>query len=264
MSDGNLAIWNAVAETDPAFTKKFSRGGGFSGTAVNPTYLSWKATQVFGPVGIGWGVDVVRDGFQDGAPMLTDGQVVGRECIHWCYVRVWYKHNGETGEVYHYGQTTFVGKNKYGPFTDEEAPKKSKTDGMSKCLAQLGFSADVHLGRYDDSKYVNDLRSKYQGDGNGNGRHEDQDEPPQRQAKPDAPVMEPLRSTLKDMGCGGWKEIATVVGHLSDGMHTLAQIREGTADEVVVKTIDKALRDRKAKGQTWKDIVAEANTQRAA
>src|SRR5690606_33640239 len=69
--------------------------------------------------------------------------------------------NGERGEVVQFGQTTFVGRNKNGFFTDEEAPKKSLTDAMSKCLSLLGFSADIHLGRFDDNKYVNDLRQEF-------------------------------------------------------------------------------------------------------
>ena len=43
------------------------------------------------------------------------------------------------GEVTHFGQTTFVGANKHGLFTDEEAPKKSLTDATNKALSMLGF-----------------------------------------------------------------------------------------------------------------------------
>jgi hypothetical protein len=65
------------------------------------------------------------------------------------------------GSVPSFGQTTFVGQNKNGVFTDEEAPKKSLTDATTKALSMLGFSADVFLGLYDDNKYVNDRKTEF-------------------------------------------------------------------------------------------------------
>jgi hypothetical protein len=37
---------------------------------------------------------------------------------------------------------------------DEDAGKKSVTDGMVKCLSMIGFAGDIFSGRWDDSKYV--------------------------------------------------------------------------------------------------------------
>jgi len=155
MTTGNLSIWNTVERTDPAHTKNFSRGGGFKGTAISPIYLAQKATEVFGPAGIGWGMEVADEQMLEGAPLLdANGAVIAYEKIHCLRVKLWYKFGDEIGEVQQYGQTTFIGKNKFGFFTDEEAPKKSLTDAMTKCLSLLGFSADVHLGRFDDNKYI--------------------------------------------------------------------------------------------------------------
>lgn len=155
----NLALWESVQATDPRYTKKFTRGGGFSGTAINATYLAKKATETFGPIGTGWGVLVEDEQYAEGAPIVDDKHgLVGTEIIHVLRIMLWYELNGIRGEVRHYGQTVFVGKNKHGVFTDEEAPKKSLTDAMSKALSLLGFASDVHLGLYDDNKYVNDLK----------------------------------------------------------------------------------------------------------
>lgn len=157
----DVSLWASVCETDPAFTKKFSRGGGFSGTATNATYLAKRATETFGPCGIGWGVEVENEEIMKGAPLLHSDEVIGHELIHKVRIKLWYVYKGRGGEVHHFGQTTFVGKNKNGIFTDEEAPKKSLTDAMSKALSLLGFASDVHLGLYDDNKYVNDLKEKF-------------------------------------------------------------------------------------------------------
>lgn len=157
----NLAIWNSVCETDPRHTKSFSRGGGFSGTAINHTYQTRRATEAFGPKGIGWGVEILSEDWRNGAPLIDDKHgVIGHETVHVLRIKLWYKRGDERGEIISYGQTTFVGKNKHGIFTDEEAPKKSLTDAESKALASLGFSADIHLGLYDNNKYVNDLKAR--------------------------------------------------------------------------------------------------------
>jgi hypothetical protein len=162
----NKNLWNTVAVTNPNFVKSFTRGGGFSGTAINATYQAQKATETFGPCGIGWGIDILEERYQDGAPLIQDGTVVGKEVIHVLRVKLWYVYQGKRGEVIHFGQTPFVGRNKNGFFTDEEAPKKSMTDAMSKCLSLIGFSADVYLGLYDDNKYVADLRKEFGTDKN--------------------------------------------------------------------------------------------------
>jgi hypothetical protein len=162
----NMELWNAVAVTNPNFVKSFTRGGGFSGTAINATYQAQKATETFGPCGIGWGIDILEERYQDGSPLIQDGAVVGKEVIHVLRAKLWYVYQGKRGEVIHFGQTLFTGRNKNDFFTDEEAPKKSMTDAMSKCLSLIGFSADVHLGLYDDNKYVADLRQQFGTDKN--------------------------------------------------------------------------------------------------
>jgi hypothetical protein len=171
----NTALWEKVCTTDPNHTKEFNRGGGFKGTAINPTYQNLKATEVFGPVGMGWGWRIDKEDYIPGAIIqIKEGQQV-QEINHVLRVTVWYLVTpkfvelmpeaepflGQKCEVTHFGQTTFVGTNKYGPFTDEEAPKKSLTDGISKCLSCLGFSADIHMGLYDSNKYVNDRKKEF-------------------------------------------------------------------------------------------------------
>jgi len=157
----NLSLWESVQATDPNYTKAFNRSGGFRGTAINHTYQQKRATQAFGPKGLGWGSRILDEKYAEGAPIVHPQHgVIGREVIHVVRIELWYLREGQRGSVEAFGQTTFVGSNKHGTFTDEEAPKKSLTDAESKALASLGFSADVHLGLFDDSKYVNDLSAK--------------------------------------------------------------------------------------------------------
>ena len=157
MSDtDNLALWSAVEKTPPDQTKKIT-GKTYQGTSPKPHYLVRKATEAFGPCGIGWGFTVVDERVEDGA---------GGERAHIARVKVWYDWKGKRGEVEHIGGTQFSGTRQSGKsFTDEDAPKKSVTDALVKALSMLGFAGDIFMGRYDDSKYVNDLRSEANGNG---------------------------------------------------------------------------------------------------
>ena len=64
----NTSIWERVQSTDPKFTKNYKGAGGFSGTAINATYLVKKATEQFGPLGSGWGYEIVEERFDAGGP----------------------------------------------------------------------------------------------------------------------------------------------------------------------------------------------------
>jgi hypothetical protein len=147
----NLNLWIAVEKTPPAHVKEIT-GKSYKGNSPKPHYLVWKATETFGPIGIGWGFTIEDERVEEGA---------GGERMHIARVRVWYKWHGERGEVEHVGGTTFSGVRSSGkPFTDEDAPKKSVTDALVKALSMIGFAGDIFMGRYDDSKYVNDLKAE--------------------------------------------------------------------------------------------------------
>lgn len=147
----NLELWAKVEKTPVEHTKEIS-GKSYKGNSPKPHYLIRKATETFGPAGIGWGFHVVDERIEEGA---------GGEKLHIARVKVWYKWKGERGEVEHIGGTQFSGIRSNGkPFTDEDAPKKSVTDALVKALSMIGFAGDIFLGRYDDSKYVSDLKEE--------------------------------------------------------------------------------------------------------
>lgn len=149
----NLDLWNKIEKTDPKHTKPIT-GKSYQGTSPKPHYLVHKATETFGPVGIGWGFTIVSERIEEGA---------GGERMHIAHVRVWYEWQGKRGEVEHIGGTQFSGLRASGkPFTDEDAPKKSVTDALVKALSMIGFAGDIFMGRYDDSKYVSDLQAQMQ------------------------------------------------------------------------------------------------------
>jgi len=157
VSDKNMQIWSRVEKTDTRFTKD-AKVGGQQITSLNGTAMIMKATEVFGPVGIGFGWKITEERFDKGAEMFVgEGDKrtsLGFELNHTVKILFWFKIDGERGELEQYGCTPYLYKSKFGTTTDGEAPKKSLTDAIKKSLSMLGFSADVFLGMFDDRDYV--------------------------------------------------------------------------------------------------------------
>ncbi|ECJ0799513.1 hypothetical protein Q6Y80_003671 [Salmonella enterica] len=163
----NLELWKNVFKTDERFTTVFSVNGG--GTSINGTYMTMIATREFGPKGIGWGVDILEERFDNGAPITrtvkgTDGNNtwelipdgvggVLTEKHHVIKIRLWYIRNSVRGEEISFGCTPYIYGSKYGPICDGEATKKSLTDATKKALSALGFCADIFMGLYDNPEY---------------------------------------------------------------------------------------------------------------
>lgn len=154
MASPNTRIWDAVSKTDPKHTKPFTRSGGFKGTATKPIWLIKRLTEQFGPCGIGWGMD------------KPDYQFVtaGDEILVFCTVALWYREaaaDAKVATVYGVGGDKVMGKNKYGPFTNDEAAKASYTDAMSNAMKQIGMGADIHMGLFEDDKYLRETAREF-------------------------------------------------------------------------------------------------------
>jgi hypothetical protein len=154
-SPDNMALWQAVCTTDPRAVKPIT-GKQYSGNSPKPYWLIQRATEVFGPVGIGWGVTVKSERFE----RLSDTDV-----LHVAVVAVWYVLDGKRSESFEQmGGTKAAYKTAKGTvLVDEDAGKKSVTDGMVKCLSMIGFAGDIFSGMWDDSKYVAWAAEQYAG-----------------------------------------------------------------------------------------------------
>lgn len=140
----NMKLWQSVCVTDPKAVKPIT-GKQYKGNSPKPYWVIQRATEVFGPCGLGWGVQILSERFER----------FGDEALHIAHVMVWYMQDGKRCEIEQMGQTraayiSAAGKH----IVDEDAPKKSATDGMVKCLSMLGFAGDIFSGQWDDSKYV--------------------------------------------------------------------------------------------------------------
>lgn len=145
----NLALWKQHEDIDPKFTKAIV-GKPYKGTSPNPQYVIRCLTEMFGPVGQGFGWDVVAEAFEP----------LGVETLHWCRIKFWHTDRANTFDAY--GQTKAVYPSKGGAvIVDEDAPKKSLTDAIVKAASQIGVAAGIFLGRWDDQKYVAEVAAEY-------------------------------------------------------------------------------------------------------
>lgn len=152
---GNLDLWNKLGKTDPKHTKGFKRAGGFGGTAIKPIYTEQKMTEHFGPCGVGWGIN--EPTYQ--VVPASEGQIAV-----YCTTSIWIHHEGKvSAPIFGVGGDLVVVKQSGGLRTDDEAFKKAFTDAVGNAMKHLGMSADVHMGLFDDSKYVDERRQEEAG-----------------------------------------------------------------------------------------------------
>ena len=156
--DNNMALWDSVSRTDIDHTKEVSFGRKF--TAIDAQYQIMQATKAFGPVGQGWGYET-QFGTID----------TGREVFIYCDLTFWWAALNEwEGQKVNTrrafgpirGICAIQGVKADGKFkpSDHDAGKKAMTDALTKALSHLGFSADVFLGKFEDNKYINELRKE--------------------------------------------------------------------------------------------------------
>lgn len=157
MSVGNsMMLWDGLRTPDPRRTKRFQRTGGFKGTAIAPTHIVERMTRIFGPCGWGWGWDIKQ---VDYLPPERP------ELVNVC-VRFWWRMEGLThqgdlhlipngrAEYDHVGGSPLTKGSGDKRWYDDEALKGAVTDAIGKAALQIGMAADIHLGLFDDNKYV--------------------------------------------------------------------------------------------------------------
>ena len=139
----NMKIWDQLQHTDPNATKTAPSKWGKKITTIDPMSQIQSMTSMFGPVGKGWKYEVEYK--------YIDGLVFAEVKIKW-FDKQW----NEYGPVCSVQNLT----NTRGGL-DDEAPKKAMTDAMTKAFSHLGLNADVFLGKFDNIKYVEEMKHKF-------------------------------------------------------------------------------------------------------
>jgi len=136
----NMRWWNALKDPDPEFVKRIPGGAKLS--SIDPMHRAEVMTHVFGPIGIGWGLEVDPYRRED----------FGGKTIIFVRAKAWFK-DPESGDIgytaWHTGGTEINGRG------DDDAVKSAETDAIGKTLSYLGVAASVYLGKHDGDKYQN-------------------------------------------------------------------------------------------------------------
>jgi hypothetical protein len=139
----NMQLWRAVEKTNPKYTKEVGFGRKF--TSINAQYQMRTATEQLGPIGDGWGIS------NETFTMICEG-LIGYQAIFW------YKIGEERCE---YCINSSINTHSKAGKLDDECYKKVSTDALTKGLSKLGFNADIFLGKWDDNKYVNQVKEDF-------------------------------------------------------------------------------------------------------
>jgi len=107
-------------------------------------------TEEFGPCGKGWGI------YEPSFQVVSAGETV----LVYCTVSVWYEKADQI--VFGVGGDMVAGKRGNFSVVDDEAFKKAYTDAVTNALKMIGVGADVHMGMFDDNKYVNTITEEFQ------------------------------------------------------------------------------------------------------
>lgn len=138
----NMEIWKQVCNTNPENTKHVNARGGF--TAIGAQTQVKQATQVFGPIGIGWGIEEER------ITVPSEGYFIYQALL-------WYRWNDKPYRFAINSSIVYKQQDRH----DDDAVKKVATDALTKGLSRLGFNSDVFEGLFDDNKYVAEMNAKF-------------------------------------------------------------------------------------------------------
>ena len=144
---GNLDTWNRFNKPPITALKKISGGRMNNKTDINPVWRMQVMTEAFGPCGIGWRYTIDKLWLEPG----TEEQVCA-----FALVTVFVKQGDSWSEpIPGIGGSMLVEKTKSGPYTSDEAYKMAVTDALSVAFKSLGVAAEIYLGNFDGSKYLN-------------------------------------------------------------------------------------------------------------
>lgn len=148
----NMSIWNEVAQPPKEVLKQIPAGRLKGKTSIDPQWRLQALTERFGPCGIGWKLETVRQ-WTDPGP---EGQVFASTHIL-LYIREdkeWSDPIPGTGGSMLVVKQFDKYKNAEVLYLNDDAFKMSETDALSVACKRLGFGAAIYMGQWDGEKYT--------------------------------------------------------------------------------------------------------------
>lgn len=151
----NMQIWDQVEKSDIDHTKAVPYGS-FKFTAIDAQSQLKRATEIFGPCGLGWGTR--HETFE---PIVVDPADPHYTLLKY-QAQFFWKLGDQEGcfDIASDIELFEKSKNEWRRTTDPV--KKCRTDAVTKALSWLGFNADVFLGKFEDQKYMKQLQEEKQ------------------------------------------------------------------------------------------------------
>lgn len=145
MENNNLELWRKVERTNPAYTKQANVKGNKI-TSIAPQFQIMNVTEQFGSYGKTWGF---KDINLDYSLVNVVGLVV--------FKATFFYPNGEFPIINSISLYMDNARTK----VDDNFAKKVETDALTKAVSKLGFNADIFLGKFDDLRYLEDVKQEF-------------------------------------------------------------------------------------------------------
>lgn len=145
MENNNLELWRKVERTNPAYTKQANVKGNKI-TSIAPQFQIMNVTEQFGSYGKTWGF---KDINLDYSLVNVVGLVV--------FKATFFYPNGEFPIINSISLYMDNARTK----VDDNFAKKVETDALTKAVSKLGFNADIFLGKFDDLRYLEEVKQEF-------------------------------------------------------------------------------------------------------
>jgi hypothetical protein len=143
----HLEHWNKLCRPPTEALKRIQAGRLKGKSDINPQWRIKAMTEVFGPIGFGWTMQITKQWTENGA----EGQVCAFANVE---VKIKTSHDRWSEPFHGTGGSMLVSKEKGGLHTSDEAFKMAVTDAISTALKLVGVAADIYMGMFDGSKYT--------------------------------------------------------------------------------------------------------------
>ncbi len=142
-------IYESLARPPKDALRQIEAGKLKGKTDINPQWRYKAMTEAFGLVGIGWKYEVRK---------LWTEQGAGAEKLAFAQVAVYIKDGDAWSDpIEGIGGSRLVQLEKGAAVSNDEGYKMAVTDAFSTALKMLGVAADIYAGRWDGSKYKEEL-----------------------------------------------------------------------------------------------------------
>ena len=168
LENGNLRFYEQLRSVPEGAIKKIGAGRLSGMSNINPVWRTQVMTETFGPCGIGWKYEIVKQWLEpfsypvtrmkqeNGQYVTTTEQVT--EIKAFCNINLYIKVDGQWSDaIPGTGGSSFVAQESKGPYVSDEALKMSLTDALSVAMKSLGVAADIYF-----AEGVNLVETKYE------------------------------------------------------------------------------------------------------